>query len=221
MAILVDFDGTITTRDIGDQVVTKFADPGWESALERFHAGEMNIRDLWGCETGYLREEREAETVAYSLTTAEIRSGFREMVRYCDENDMPVEVASSGIHFYVDAILEAHGFGELARARPVVEYDDKGFGVMVMPDGVRDCGMTAMCKCDRVWRLRRQGFKVMFVGDGASDECAVNQADIVMATGALREICRSKGIEHTPFETFHQVLEVAKTSAGNHHRESN
>ncbi len=82
---------------------------------------------------------------------------------------------------------------------------------MVMPDGLRDCGMTAMCKCDRVWQLRRRGFRVMFVGDGVSDECVVSQADIVLATSNLREVCESKGIDHIPFETFHDVLDAVKT----------
>ena len=41
LAVLVDFDGTITTVDIGDQVVIKFAEPGWENALLKFKAGEI------------------------------------------------------------------------------------------------------------------------------------------------------------------------------------
>lgn len=214
LAVLVDFDGTITIRDVGDQVVMNFAEPGWDRALDRYRAGEMNVRELWSYEIGLLRREREAEAVAHSIGIAEIREGFGEFVEYCRSRGVPVEVASSGMHFYVDAILEANSFGDLPRARPTVEYDEHGFGVMVMPDGLRDCGMTAMCKCDRVWRLRRKGFRVMFVGDGVSDECVVSQADIVLATGRLREVCDSKGIEHQPFETFHDVLDVVKQACG-------
>ncbi|MDP6666547.1 MAG: MtnX-like HAD-IB family phosphatase [Dehalococcoidia bacterium] len=210
MAVLIDFDGTITTRDIGDQVVINFAEPGWDAALDRYRAGEMNVRELWSHEIGLLREEREAEAVAQSVDWATIREGFGELVEFCRSREIPVEVASSGMHFYVDAILEVNGFGDLPRARPVVDYDDQGFGVMTMPGGLRDCGMTAMCKCDRVWRLRRRGFRVMFIGDGVSDACVVSQADIVLATGSLREVCESKGIGHSPFETFHEVLEVVK-----------
>ena len=81
---------------------------------------------------------------------------------------------------------------------------------MVMPDGIQDCGMTAMCKCDRVWRMRRSGHQVVFVGDGASDECAASQADVVLATGSLGETCRSQGIDHTNFETFYEVLNVVR-----------
>lgn len=212
LAVLVDFDGTITTRDIGDQVVINFAEPGWVEAMERYRTGELNVRELWAFEIGLLRKEREAEAVTHSTEIAEIREGFDEFIEYCDSNGFPVEVVSSGMNFYVDAILEAHGFGDLPRARPTVEYDEHGFGVMTMPGDLRDCGMTALCKCDRVWRLRRKGFRVMFVGDGESDQCVVSQADIVLATSNLRQACKSKGIAHTPFETFHEVLDAVKAA---------
>jgi 2-hydroxy-3-keto-5-methylthiopentenyl-1-phosphate phosphatase len=52
----------------------------------------------------------------------------------------------------------------------------------------------------------------MFVGDGVSDECAVTQADIVMATSRLRQVCESKGIKHTSFDTFHEVLDTVVES---------
>jgi 2-hydroxy-3-keto-5-methylthiopentenyl-1-phosphate phosphatase len=82
---------------------------------------------------------------------------------------------------------------------------------MTIPEGLRDCGMTVMCKCDRVWHWRRKGYRVMFIGDGVSDECAVSQADIVLATSRLREVCESKGIDHTPFDTFDEVLEFVRS----------
>jgi len=210
LAVLVDFDGTITTRDMGDLVVEEFAEPGWESLLDLYRAGEINVREIWAREMNLLREEREAEAVERCLEVAEFRAGFSELIDYCNSNDIPVEVASSGLDFYVDAILAANGFGDLPRARPVTKYDADGRGFMAMDDGVDDCGMTAMCKCSRIWRFRRMGYRVMFIGDGISDACAVTQADIVLATGRLRSTCTEKGIEHTPFESFHDVLEAVR-----------
>ncbi|HAG56316.1 MAG: hypothetical protein FI720_05210 [SAR202 cluster bacterium] len=214
LAILVDFDGTITTRDIGDQIVINFAEPGWEKAMDRFRVGELNVRELWAIEIGMLREEREPAAIARAIEIGLIREGFGDLVSHCHSNNIPVEVASSGMHFYVDAILDANGFGELPRARPEVTYTADGFGLLGMPEGLRDCGMTAMCKCDRAWRLRRRGYRVMFVGDGVSDECVVSQADIVLATSNLREVCEAKGIAHTPFETFHEVLRAVELRDG-------
>jgi 2-hydroxy-3-keto-5-methylthiopentenyl-1-phosphate phosphatase len=210
LAVLVDFDGTITTRDMGDLVVEEFAEPGWESLIDLYRAGEINVREIWAREMKLLREDREAEAVERCLDVAEIREGFGNLVNYCKSNGISIEVASSGLDFYVDAILAANGFGDLPKARPVTRYDADGRGFMAMDDGVEDCGMTAMCKCARIWRLRRKGYRVMFIGDGISDACAVTQADIVLATGRLRATCTEKGIEHTPFESFHDVLAVVR-----------
>jgi 2,3-diketo-5-methylthio-1-phosphopentane phosphatase len=211
LAVLVDFDGTITTVDIGDQVVIKFAEPGWENALLKFKAGEINVRELWSYEISLLRKKRESEAVTYCVNSAKIRQGFREFVEYCYAQEIKIEVASSGMNFYVDSILEANGFTELPRARPIVQYDWRGRGVMVMPDNIRDCSMTALCKCDRIWRLRREGHRVIFIGDGVSDQCAVSQADIVIATGSLLDICIDKNIAHIPFENFNEVLVTVST----------
>jgi 2,3-diketo-5-methylthio-1-phosphopentane phosphatase len=210
ISVLLDFDGTITTRDIGDQVIINFAEPGWEHALNRYRSGEINVRELWFYEISLLRKQHESEAVRQSVETAVIREGFSELVTHCKTHEIPIEIVSSGLHFYVDAILKANGFGDLACTRPIVDYDAKGRGVMVMPDGIQDCGMTAMCKCDRVWRMRRSGHQVIFVGDGASDKCVASQADVVLATGSLSEICRSQGIDHTNFETFYGVLNVVR-----------
>ena len=210
LAVLVDFDGTITTRDMGDLVVEEFAEPGWESLMDLYRAGEINVREIWAREMNLLREDREAEAIARCLEVAEIRDGFSELVDYCNSNDIPVEVASSGLDFYVDAILAANGFGDLPRVRPVTKYDADGRGFMAMDDGVEDCGMTAMCKCSRIWRFRRMGYRVMLIGDGISDAYAVTQADIVLARSGLLGVCEERGIEHTPFESFHDVLELVQ-----------
>lgn len=42
LALLVYFDETITTRDIGDLVVKEFAEPGWESLMDLYRAGEIS-----------------------------------------------------------------------------------------------------------------------------------------------------------------------------------
>ena len=72
LAILVDFDGTITTRDIGDQIVINFAEPGWEKAMDRFRVGELNVRELWAIEIGMLREEREPAAIARAIASADL-----------------------------------------------------------------------------------------------------------------------------------------------------
>jgi len=76
------------------------------------------------------------------------------------------------------------------------------------PHGDLACGRCAVCKglvCDRA---RADGRRVIFVGDGASDRCAIGRADVLCAVrGSLLErACRERHTPHVPFDTLDEVL---------------
>jgi len=79
-ALLVDFDGTITTDDIGDKIVTTFADDGWQETEREFSAGRISLRVLAGVEVQHLRKEREAEASKFAVGFAKFRAGFEELI---------------------------------------------------------------------------------------------------------------------------------------------
>ena len=207
LAVILDFDGTITLKDIGDVIITNFGRKGWQVASEAYARGELSLRELWAVEIAHLREEDHEEMRRRAAEVAEIRPGFRELVSYCRNNGIPLEVASSGIRFYIDAVLEDADV-DLTVSAPDVAYDECGHGLVIFKDGLRDCGMTAMCKCERVWRHRREGRHVLFVGDGASDYCAALQADHVIARSSLARFCEQENQSFVPFDTFFEVQKV-------------
>lgn len=175
LSVIVDFDGTITLEDIGAIVIKTFGRDGWRAADEAWKRGEISLRELWAAEVNHLRAEDHEAIRKWAAEVAEIRPGFHELVNYCRQNDIPVEIASSGIRFYIDAVLEAAGIDDLPVSAPDVIYDNRGHGQMIFKDGLRDCGMTAMCKCERIWQQRREDRTILFVGDGASDYCAASR----------------------------------------------
>lgn len=205
IAVLLDFDGTITTRDVGDLVIEGFGRDGWQAASAAYDRGEISLRELWAAEISYLRQDDHEAIRKMAAEVAEVRPGFTEFIDYCARNHVTLEVASSGIRFYIDAVLEKSGVETIPVAAPDIEYDSEGKGLVTFLDGISDCGMTAMCKCERVWRQRRLGKQVLFVGDGASDYCAALQADYVMARDALARYCQREGREFTVFEDFFEV----------------
>jgi len=208
LALLLDFDGTVTERDIGDLVVNKFAIPDQRDAEGEYRRGEISLRELWAHEIGRLRSIDEPKMIEFARQEARIRPGLTELAGYCSNNNIPVEIASSGIRFYIDVVLEKAGLTGLPVASPDAAYDENGLGLLKFKDGLRDCANTAMCKCERVWARRRAGRRVVFVGDGASDYCAALQADHIVAREALARYCTRAGVPFSPFEDFHDVLGI-------------
>lgn len=214
LALLLDFDGTITMSDVGAFVIGEFAKDGWQEADDAYDRGEISLREVWAVEVALLRAEDHDTMRSRAVEFAEIRSGFSELIEFCRSAEIPVEVASSGVRFYIEAILEKAGVPDLVVTAPDVEYDERGHGLVTFRNGLMDCGMTAMCKCERVWRQRRLGREVVFVGDGASDQCAALQADHVMARDSLARYCKREGREFKPFDNFFEVQQFVKQLNG-------
>ena len=212
LAIILDFDKTLTTTDIGETIVEHFASPGWEHGIDRFRSGEYGIREIWEYEISHLPNDRVAEMTAYALEIAELRAGLADLLEYADEKGMPVEVASNGMDFYVCGILAARGMGHLRTAAPGIAKGPDGRQRLTFADGQVQCPRTGLCKCDRVWDHRRSGRNVAYVGDGISDLCVASQADVVFARDSLATHCEKSGIPFTPFEDFYEVLEALKAA---------
>ncbi len=214
LTVILDFDGTITLKDVGYFVTLNFARESISEASEAFERGEISIRELATVELNSLREKDHPAMRKAAVETAEIRRGFPEFVQFCRDNSIPVEVASSGMKFYIDALLGNLEASHLPVAAPVLAFDERGHGKVAFEEGIIDCGMTPMCKCERVWRQRRLGRTVLFVGDGSSDHCAAHQADYVMARDSLARYCERANLNFTPFEDFFEVQETVARLAG-------
>ncbi len=207
IALVLDFDGTVTLANVGEIVINEFGRDGWQKASEAYHRGEISLRELWALELAHLRSGDHEAMRSRAMEVGEIRPGLVELVEFCGRNDISLEIASSGVRFYIEAILDKAGVAGLEVAVPDADYDDRGHGVMTFRHGLTDCGMTAMCKCERVWRQRRLGKTVVFVGDGATDFCVALQADHVLARDVLAGYCTQEGKNFTPFEDFFDVRE--------------
>jgi 2-hydroxy-3-keto-5-methylthiopentenyl-1-phosphate phosphatase len=58
--------------------------------------------------------------------------------------------------------------------------------------------------------LRKKGQKVVYVGDGLSDKCAVREAELVFAKGDLSRFCEKEGIRHHLFSDFGDVCQILR-----------
>ena len=210
LALVLDFDGTITTKDIGVEIIKKYAGPDWEVGLRRWRTGEFNQQQLMEWEFARLPSERLPEMREFALQEAIVRPGLNALLELCRSNDVPVEVVSNGMMFYIEAVLGRERLSDLAFVAPIPTLNGIGNGPAVsFSKAVETCETTGLCKCARARSLRAGDRKIVFVGDGISDFCiAEEEADFIIARSSLRDYCVKNGLTHNQFDDFNDVSRV-------------
>ncbi len=193
MRLVLDWDGTVTERDMLALVMEWFGD-----ATTYRRNGQLMGRSLTHDQAlvGSFATVRASlpEVVDRLLRNVRIRPGFRALV----ERHPPL-VISSGFHELIEPIL----------AREGVKVELLANRVDARPDGwqvrFRDHAVCAACgePCKR--SSLPQG-DVAYAGDGYSDRCAALAATRVFATGALAEWLHGRDVAFEPFEDFYDVL---------------
>ena len=212
LAVLLDFDGTIDERNVFLALLDEFAIGDWRQYFDMARRGDITFREALEKEFECLPSDREKLT-EFVLREARVRDGLQQLVRYCNREGYPLEVVSGGLDFYIEPIMESQGLGHIVRNCSVASFESGNRPKVFYNGAQRACDVSGTCKCHHVERFKSQGYTVVLVGDGTSDFCASNRVDHVFARRDLLEYCQGKGIPHSPFETFHEVVEGLKGMA--------
>jgi 2-hydroxy-3-keto-5-methylthiopentenyl-1-phosphate phosphatase len=203
MLIQCDFDGTIIRSNLGVLFRQTFAHGDWKSIESAYAQHRITVEE---CNRQQYRliTEPIKNLQDFALQHAEVRSGFREFVDYCQQNGIPLVIVSNGADFYIRTILtrigmshlELHcGHGTLSGDGIIISYED--------PEGnLLDSGF----KSRYLQWLRQRDDTIVYLGDGYSDIESASQADHVLATGALPDMLRAESISATPFDNFHEIV---------------
>lgn len=208
-ALVCDFDGTITTRDLGDQLALRYGDPeAFRRAEQALRAGGLTLRDILRnlFEIIDATPEQIAEA---AVEIAEVRPGFTELVAACERAQIPFVLASGGLDLYIDPVLRkvlppSHD-AYVERRYNLGKPREDGLDVIFPIQG--GCGDCGSCKAVVVEELRGRGLgQVVAIGDGISDHCLLTSADVTFARDSLLAEAKRRGIEALPWEDFHDVL---------------
>jgi 2-hydroxy-3-keto-5-methylthiopentenyl-1-phosphate phosphatase len=203
--IVVDFDGTITERDTLDEMCQTYAPEAWAAAEDDLQRRSMTLREVIAAEFAPIIGDHDT-IVSETVTRARVRPGFAEFVRAAEAAGDRIVVVSSGFESVIRPILEREGLGRL----DVIAHD-----VRFTPDGgVVDFRHGEICpvcgeECKRsVVESMRDGGDVVYVGDGYSDLCAAEAADVRFARRTLAEHLDREGAAYTWFDDFTTVREA-------------
>ena len=206
LRVFCDFDGTIVHEDVGNTFFRTFGGPAAERAVEGYRSGALNARECLEAESAAVghvsRDALESFVDAFQVDQT-----FGGFLRWCGEKDVSVTVVSDGLDVYVRRILENAGFGDLTVFANAAHFDPvTGAGLRVsFPYRDEECSECANCKRNHVVTLSSDDDVVVYVGDGLSDRCSVEYADIVFARGSLISHCQEKNITYHTFKSFGEV----------------
>jgi 2-hydroxy-3-keto-5-methylthiopentenyl-1-phosphate phosphatase len=204
VSVLVDYDGTISQVDIGDQLLARFF-PDVELTAAKdaeYDTGLVGSRELMRWDMDVL--PRDAGLLGATAAQLPQDGSFPAFVHAVRGHGAAIEVVSDGLGFYVASNLERMGLADLPIATNENRVQDGGAG-MSFPYGHPRCFVCGTCKRERVRMHRAHGRAVVFVGDGTSDRFAAAHADVVFAKQQLATICRTEGWPYHAWETFDDI----------------
>ena len=205
--IYCDFDETVSTRDVGSQIIARF--------------GTVQGFEIWADFDRGAKTAAECLSVACGTVTAidphllseiyleqAVKPGFVEFAKFCKSQDIELCITSDGFSCYIRAILARHGLGYLAIWTNEIEPNHTGGLSADFLHQREGCNRCASCKCAGVLSTSDDSDVVVYIGDGYSDWCPAQMADVVFACRDLKRQCGELGIPHHPFEDFFQVQAI-------------
>lgn len=205
LAVLCDFDGTISKGDIGNTLFKLYAGGReWEELIASWERGEIGSRECLVKECSLARVSR--DEVVELAESFEIDEHFRDFSDWCEGNRVPLAVVSDGLDFYIKVVLKKYGLSHLPVFANHLEFT-RGGVLAEFPYFDMGCLKCGNCKGYHVRKYREDYGRVVFVGDGYSDRCALEEADLILAKGDLARLCRELGKECVRVSDFRAVRE--------------
>jgi len=205
VSVLIDYDGTVSRRDVGDLLLERHvADQALVRTMEdAYKDGLIGSRDLTSWDMEVLPRDaallrREASGIPQDET-------FPSFVRSVRATGALVEVVSDGLGFYVASNLVRldPSLVDVPVATNVNRVD--GPEGVSFPYGHPACLVCGTCKRERVRLHGAGGRAVVFVGDGTSDRYAAHHADVVFARDSLLAWGRATGRHFIAWERFGEI----------------
>ena len=203
-AFLTDFDDTAAVQNVAELLLNRFGAPSWTDARQQFRDGKLSLKEYQEITFREIRADRPAMQ-HYVKEHAILRPWFPDLYRFCRSRGIPLAVVSQGLDFYISALLERDGFGDVPIYAVNTSFSEGqiSYHYNYAYPGRESQGNS---KALVVEGFQQRGYYVVYAGDGISDLEASRQADLVFAHRTLARYCDEEGIPYKPFQDFKSIL---------------
>jgi 2,3-diketo-5-methylthio-1-phosphopentane phosphatase len=225
--VFCDFDGTVCPQDVGEQFFQTFAGEKAEQNIQRLLNDEITMQQWLTelCEA--IPSIRQKEFLDF-VDQFVIDPYFKEFVRFCEEQMIPLMVLSDGLDVYVERILFNAGLKRVPFFANHAEFltmkSREKLSVSFPYTDAECCNLCGNCKRNHMLNASADDDIIVYIGDGYSDRCPVKYADFVFAKQQLIKHCQEQNITYFEFNNFGDVQtkmqEIVKRKRIRHRQEA-
>jgi 2-hydroxy-3-keto-5-methylthiopentenyl-1-phosphate phosphatase len=198
-----DFDGTITEVDASFLLLDAFAREDWRQFLREYREGKISVGDF-NKRAFALVSASKQELLQFITREVKIRPGFHELIAYCRRMGFKFVIVSNGMDFYIKRILQDISVDGIEVFAAQARFHPEGIeAIYIGPD---DIELESNFKEAHLRSFLRDGYRIIYVGDGISDISPARLAHHIFARGELLAHCERNGLKYTAFADFNDVI---------------
>jgi len=204
--IFLDFDGTITQNDVGEEIFRTFLEEVIVSKIvEDLLTNKISARECWEslCKSAPALKKKEFDDF---ILSQEIDPTLHQFVEHCEKNGFQIFVLSDGFDYYIEKILQRENLNHLKYYCNKLILSDEGKLIPSFPFYNSECKGSANCKQNHIMGNSSEEDFTFYIGDGISDNDAIQYVDFIFAKSDLLKYCEVNRITYFPFNNFDDVI---------------
>lgn len=207
IALVSDFDGTISGDDFFFYVTAKYLDKEalepWDDYLSGKKQHFEALKEI------FAKIKVDEDELDDFIEQIEVDVKFFDTATLCNRLNIPIYICSAGCDYYIRLLLgeKLDEYGVTLITNP--SFYSKKLGLQItrpQRDEYYYDQMTGVDKSKVVLRLKSEGYFVVYCGDGIPDVGAARVADVVFARKTLEQICIKEKIAYKLLTDFTVVL---------------
>ena len=201
--VFFDFDNTMTTSDVLDDVIKRFSiNDQWMVLEKAWQEEKIGTKE---CLAGQLKNVRLTKSALHKfLKNVELDPHFHQLLSFLVREGIKPVILSDNFNYIIEWILKNQGIGDLkVYGNTLRFYKDRI--IPAFPYDNPFCLNCAHCKKIHLTKDKTEKKVIVFVGDGRSDFCPARVSDVVFAKDKLLSFMVKERLPHIPYKNLGDI----------------
>ncbi len=207
-AVFLDFDNTITTVDVLDEIIQKFSVDGkWIRYENLWRDGKIGSKECIEEQLKGIRVEK--ETLNKYLSTVKLDPSFDNLLTLLRRYNVHPVILSDSFTYFIQTILKNHNIRNVPVYANTVRFEGQRL-IPSFPYRNSECKRCAHCKRVHLLKPSMADKTTIYIGDGLSDICPALEADFAFAKDKLIDYLKKEKKTCLEFKYLKDVYDLLK-----------